>query len=112
MLSWGGTPVGHCSCGRIHYQADGQFMDEGELERMEKNRKEAPKRYFPRNDGDSVGVGVLGGVAYVWGCECGRLEQIEQFLWGNRDAILTFYRARLAREKAQAAAAEETLKGL
>ena len=44
----GGSPVADCEfCGRVHYEADGEFMEQGELEDLEKKHKAEPDKYIP-----------------------------------------------------------------
>lgn len=113
LFGWGGTPVATCNCGRIHYVANGENMDDGELADLERKRGEDKKGiYVRRSEGDSVGIIEVGGVVHVWGCECGSLDKIENFLWSNRDWIIRYYKARTTREQKEASAISNNLEGI
>lgn len=97
IFCWGGSPQASCSCGRVHYASGGEFMDEGELERLQNLHKRSPKTYIPTTD-DSVGIATINGASYVWDCPCEWDKRLENFLWSHRADIIAFYQARTQRE--------------
>jgi len=110
----GGTPVADCDfCGRTHYTASGYCMDEGELERLEKQRAKFPARYIANHASDSISIGHIEDKQYVWNCGCEasekRLSMIEEFLRTHMVVVLKFYRVRAKRLKETAAAQERML---
>ena len=109
ILQLGGTPTAQCACGRIHYVADGTFMEEGELERLQANNKSDSKNYIPDHDNDSIGIIDLNGVSYVWNCPCRLLDAVEGFLWDNREKFIQFYKQRSARERREVTDSEKLL---
>lgn len=89
----GGTPVHDCGfCGRTNFDLNGEFMDEGELDRILENQKAYPDKYFGQDNG--INIGNLGGKTYVWGCPCNKAWPYENFIWENRHTILTYLKAR------------------
>lgn len=108
LFDWCGSPVNTCGCGRTHFTASGDNMDEGELIALNAKAKLYPDRYTPDAENHSVSSADIAGKHVVWGCKCGHAERVEAFLWDNRDRFLRYYRARIERAKkeAEATAAE------
>lgn len=103
VLSWGGTPVARCGCGRTHYVATGENMEpDGELQRLEAEHKARPKDFIPDHESSSISIGVFNGVPYVYDCPCGALDRLEAFFWDNRKALMRYFRDRAERELADA----------
>lgn len=95
-----GTPAATCElCGREHYDALGQNMDEGELESYEAKHKDNPEKYVP-NDG-GVSIGHINGVQVVWGCPCNKLARYEKFIWSHRYLIAKYLRDRIQEQIAK-----------
>ncbi|RRK00769.1 hypothetical protein Ga0100230_023545 [Opitutaceae bacterium TAV3] len=87
-------------------------MEPCELERMERLWAAHPDCYIPNADSDSIGITEYNGITAVWNCPCGWLERSEKFLWTNRAAIIEYYKARTARELAEASANAAALDGV
>jgi hypothetical protein len=98
MLSWGGSPTATCQCGRKHYVATGENMDDGELAALEANRKAKPDLYIPDNASSSISVGDFNGVSHVFDCPCGSLDRLEGVFWNHRNAVIRYFHARTERE--------------
>lgn len=111
ILSWGGSPQAQCACGRIHYTSGGDFMEPGELDRLNANNRRAPATYIPTTD-DSVSITHFNGVPYVWECPCRALEKIEGLFWNHRAEIIAYYQARTQRELNEATVNAAALNGL
>lgn len=106
----GGTPVATCACGVTHFDANGEFMDEGELETLLVKQQANPEKYSS-HDG-SISFGHVAGQQYVWNCNCDRLDKCEMWLLENQRMILNFFRNRASKLKADAESAAESLKGI
>lgn len=111
ILSWGGSPQAQCVCGRIHFTSGGDFMEEGELDRLNENHKRAPDTYIPTTD-DSVSITTFNGVPYVWQCPCRALEKLEELFWRHRAQIIAYYQSRTQRELKEATANAAALAGV
>jgi len=89
----GGTPVAYCGfCGKVYYNSNGEFMDENELDDLEKKRVKNPKKYIPK-DG-TISHGHFAGREYVWGCRCAEFLKYADFIWYNRFTIADYFRRR------------------
>jgi len=58
-------------------------------------------------DKDQLEVGELEGKKVVFGCECGRLEMFEAWIWNSRYEIVDYITLRAAAEIAENKALEE-----
>lgn len=97
----GGTPAATCElCDREHYNLNGEYMDEGELKSFERKYKRDPQKYVP-HDGQ-VHIGEIGGKQVVYGCECGRLKNYEDFIWSHRRMITSYIQKRAESERKEA----------
>ena len=80
-------------CGITHYSSmEGDFED-GELELLEANHKENPDMYVDHLD-EYARCGYLEGKQYVIDCTCNKARPYEDFIWKNRDMIVTYLKAK------------------
>lgn len=100
-LTWTGSIRAVCSCGRTTFASGSQALgyEDGELEELQQRATDDPDRYREDPSSDGIGIAHLGGREYVWECPCGQLPTIEAFLWGNRKAIVDYYKRRASSEK-------------
>lgn len=89
FASCGGTPVQECGhCGRIHFNGSGEFMDEGELEDLERKQQENPNEYISH---ESVRYAVLLNKYFVYDCPCNFITYFfDKVVWTERSRILKF----------------------
>lgn len=88
-----GTPQQQCDfCGRISFDSNGEFMEEGELESLLQKSKETPDKYHPVDGG--VSFGHINGKTCVYGCPCNALRNYENFIWDHRIEISDYLRRR------------------
>jgi len=85
-----GTQAATCDCGRTHFDATGQFMEDGELEEMLR-KAQAPNAKMIGRDG-GVSLGTWMGRHRVWGCPCGWADRWSEELWANRLIVGQFFR--------------------
>jgi hypothetical protein len=105
----GGSPVHDCGfCGRTNFDLNGEFMDDGELERLLEKQKASPDKYFGQDNG--ISSGWIGGKAYVWGCPCNKARPYENFIWNNRHVIMTYLHAMTAKNLSDAKADAEAVR--
>lgn len=91
----GGTPVAECeACGRVHFDGHGEFMEDGELERLEKHQEQDPDKYYAHDQ--QVHYGTFFGKRLVFGCPCNYLHDVEKRLWGDRHTIIQYLAAQAA----------------
>lgn len=94
LVHSGGTPVADCDlCGRTHYTGSGQYMEEGELDKLRAATAADPEHYVETSD-DSVSIGQIDGRQSVWGCPCNGLTRYESFIWHHRHLIVDYLEAR------------------
>lgn len=113
VLDWAGSPTERCSCGRLHVAAGvHSLVGTTELEEYREKQLDPKEKIVIHEDADGMSLTDTLGPILVWGCECGKLEQYEQFLWSRRTRIAKFLRARADREAKESADAKEALKNL
>ena len=92
-------------CGRVHFATGDNHAgyDKGELEDLRQKAKAEPDKYIEDTISSGISCGELrpGGIV-VWGCKCRRIEKYQQFILGNRDAIIRFLKAHFDAQKKQA----------
>lgn len=88
-----GTPVQECGhCGRVNYNASGEYMDEGELEELEAKTQKNPDDFHPQ--GGEIRWGFVTGIATVIGCPCNFLTYWENIIWLERRNISQYLNKR------------------
>lgn len=101
------SPVIDCEwCGRVHFDANGEDMERGELGRLMTKLDAQPDKYHTHDGGPHWGH--LCGLQYVAGCPCNRAAVLEAFLWQFRFKSAD-YLARRARHELLAAAHMNTM---
>lgn len=105
----GAGPVRDCElCGRVHFDQNGEYMDEGELEELLAKQKKEPKKYCSM-DG-AVHDGYIEDMQVVVNCPCNGLRLYEDFILAEARLICNFLvrdaneRLEEAKEDAQDAA--------
>ncbi len=85
----GGGPVRGCDlCGRVHFDLNGEYMEEGELRSLLAKQQENPRKYIGNDS--QVFFGYIDGSAAVVGCPCNGLTLYQDFLWETRFIIRHF----------------------
>lgn len=100
--SAGGSCAGTCKHGITFYDSNGEFMEEGELEKLTEKARVFPDRYVALDGGTHM-VDMLG-MEWHWDCQKCRTEALryQEFIWDNRHVISRFINARLATEEKEA----------
>ncbi len=107
----GGTPVVDCEhCGTTHFDFNGEFMEEGELERLLQRQAKEPSKYKGHDGG--VHFGQIAGRNYVYGCKCKIVQQMERFVWNHRFLIASYLKKRAAAELHDASRQHEEIAGI
>lgn len=111
IVCTGGTPAATCElCGREHFDANGEFMEEGELDDLLAKQKSKPEKYISHNGG--IGFGHIDGKQVVWDCPCNRASRFEKFIWGHRQIIASYLKARAQKATEHAQQLAEMTKDL
>lgn len=99
----GGSCAGTCKHGITFFDLNGEFMEEGELEKLTAKAEADPERYVGIDGGTHM-VDMLG-TEWHWTCQKCRAEALryQEFIWGNRGSISRFLNARLKTVAEQAA---------
>lgn len=93
VLIGSGSCVADCGfCGRVHFDYNGDNMEPGELEGLERKQKADPDKYCG-HDG-TVRFGYLSGKQFVADCPCNEATLYEKFIWNHRYLILEFLNAK------------------
>lgn len=92
----GGTPVGHCCCGRTVY-CDSEYYEDGERDLLDKRAAEDPDKVVYQ-EYDAVSIVAVDGREYVHECPCDGLGKMERFIWSRRDRIAAYLAARCEEE--------------
>lgn len=110
----GGTLNATCGlCGREHYATNApNHYDAGEIEALEEKHKLQPNKYIPHRDSDYVGIGWIAGHQVVWGCECNKLRDYENFILAHRRLIVTYLKALASNELKDAQSKSESVGAL
>ena len=111
LVCHSGSKVIDCDhCGRVHYDYNGEFMEEGELEDLQEKAKKDPEKYVG-HDGD-IYWGTVMGKATVTDCPCGFLGWFENAIWSDRkfisEYLIKMAAARLNQAKETMKIASET----
>lgn len=108
----GGSCASDCKHGITFFDANGEFMEEGELEELTAKAAADPEHYVALDGGTHM-TEMLGNV-WHWDCKKCRAEahRYLEFIWDNRHDIARFINARLATEEKEAIRdrAEHTIK--
>ena len=97
----GAGPVRDCDlCGRVHFDQNGEYMDEGELEELLAKQKKEPKKYCSM-DG-AVRDGHIEDQQVVVNCPCNGLRLYEDFILSEARLICNFL-VRNAKERLEEA---------
>lgn len=99
----GGSCVSDCvKHGITFFDANGEFMEEGELEKLQAKAAANPEKYVALDGGTHM-TEMLGHI-WHWDCKECRAEahKYMEFIWGHRRAISRFINARLATEEKEA----------
>jgi hypothetical protein len=82
-------------CGRTHFaSATPGYFDEGELEDLLTKKQAEPDKCLEDSGADSILYGHIDGKQAVLGCPCNGLSKYEDFIWRNRDVILSYLERR------------------
>lgn len=93
LICNGGTPAATCQlCGREHFDLNGEFMEEGELDSYLKKQEAKPEKYIGHDGG--ICIGEIDNQQVVWDCPCNRCRRFEDFIWGHRHIIASYLRQR------------------
>lgn len=107
----GGTPVADCGfCGKTFFAGDGDFMDEGELEKLEAKAAAAPDKY-EAVDAGSVSYGHIFGRQVVWHCRCEKVKSNALTIWARRHTLLEFFSNARAKMANATSRLDEAMKG-
>ena len=107
-----GTPVIDCGfCGRTNYISNGRYMDEGELEELEKYHALYPDKYHAQPY-DSISFGYIFGRAFVLDCPCNLAHKLEEDLWKYRHEIIEYFKLRTESEKKSVDITQDLLNSL
>ncbi len=100
-LSHDGSPAHDCVlCGRVHFNSEGEFMDEGELEKLQAQQKNNPEKYISHQG--EVWLGTFAGEKIVLDCPCNGLGFLESVVWGSRRAITDYFEAQALKQTREA----------
>jgi hypothetical protein len=86
----GGTPVATCDlCKKTWYHPEGEYMEEGEFERLIERHKKEPDKCGPAEF--AVGFGYAFGRRFVYDCRCEGVRKHALVVWENRRKIMRFF---------------------
>lgn len=106
----GGTPVATCDfCKTTWFQAEGDSMDDGELDGLLEKQRIEPAKYSAETVGSSVSFGHAFGRQFIWRCHCHDAQSFILSLWRERSLILRFI---AEVNEAKAKEVQETKRGL
>lgn len=89
-----GSPEIHCSCGRVHYAPDSDFVSDEESKEMREDAIDRQDKARIHPDVDGISAREFNGITVVLGCECNWLAKVEALIWNEREKILRYYRLR------------------
>lgn len=89
-----GSPTMHCSCGRVHYAPDSDYVTDDEAKEMKEDAMDRPDKVVIHDREDGVSGREFNGMTVVIGCKCNWLGKVEALIWNERDKILRYYRLR------------------
>lgn len=108
-----GSPVIMCACGRQNYADIDELMDEGEMDRLRKNDKNNPDKYYCQHEGrDTVSSVVVNGSDHVFGCPCKWEDRLEKFLIDHQNQFIRFYKNKISKDLTKAQIAAESIETL
>lgn len=90
MKSGIGSPQMQCCCGKTHFAYHSEYFSEGELEELQKLRKEKPDDYIEDFNSDAISGVQFNGKLFVRGCPCGWESRSAQVIWNEREVIVKF----------------------
>jgi hypothetical protein len=99
-----GSPSITCNCGRRHHAVGSAYIEPKEVEEMRADAKENPTKVVLTDD-DGVSAKIVGGLTIVPDCQCGVMAKIEDIVWAERAAIISYYQQRRRQDA-------ESMKGL
>lgn len=99
MVCNAGAPTIDCElCGRTHFATGSQSCeDPDEIEKLRALAKKNPNGYCESDD-DGISSGTLNGMQVVFDCPCHLLRKYEDFIWNERQLIVSYIKARTAKE--------------
>lgn len=85
----GAGPVRDCQlCGRVWFDATGEFMEEGELDDLLAKQKSDPDKYHSMDQ--QIHDGQIEGLQVVINCDCNGLKVYESFILDHQHLICDF----------------------
>ena len=106
-----GTVSATCGlCGRTLFGSGLEHHgDDGEWEEALEGLRSDPARWVRVADDDMVSLVSVGGMQAVIGCPCNGLRKYENFIWGEREKIAAYYKARLGKARETMTALKDTV---
>ncbi len=94
----GGTAMVCDFCGREHVALLSPSLDDDDISHLTQLAEKNPDYYVLEADYNAIEYGEIGSIMFIPGCPCKGADKYEEFIWHERERIMTYIDARSTRE--------------